>query len=96
MKHEKEARRIYEMQQKSLHDRASLLAAVEEMKKKGYEKGFKEGFEKGFEEGKREVKQKVAKALLWKGMDIPFIAEITELTAKEIMELKSGIPSFKC
>jgi flagellar biosynthesis/type III secretory pathway protein FliH len=60
MKQEKETHRIFEMQQKSLYDRASLLAAVEEMKKKG----FKEGFEKGWEEGKRQVKQKVAKALL--------------------------------
>jgi len=49
---------------------------------------LKEGLEKGREEGKRAV----ARKLLLKGMDIPFIVETTELSEEEIERIKRELP----
>ena len=55
--------------------------------KKGKKEGIKEGKKEGKKEGIKEEKTKIAKKLLMKKMDIKEIAEITELSEKEIKSL---------
>jgi len=62
----------------------ALHQKLEEGMAKGIEKGMAQGIEKGRKEGKRDV----ARKLLLKGMDIPFIADATDLTEEEIEQLK--------
>ena len=50
----------------------------------GIEKGRLQGIKKGITEGKREI----AKMLLYKGMEISFIAEVTQLSEEDILKLK--------
>ncbi|MXQ54041.1 Rpn family recombination-promoting nuclease/putative transposase [Shimazuella alba] len=77
---DEEARRLYEMRQKALHDEASSIAGAKEEGKK---------------EGKLEEKEKVAKILLQENMDVPLIMKATGLTEDVILQLKSNIFSLK-
>jgi predicted transposase/invertase (TIGR01784 family) len=73
-----EARRIYEMRQKALHDEASMLAGARE-----------EGESKGRVLGLYEKSVEIAQKMLAKGMDMEEITELSGLTVKEIMRLKA-------
>ncbi|GFZ76394.1 hypothetical protein GCM10008018_22190 [Paenibacillus marchantiophytorum] len=75
-----EARRLYEMRQKALHDEASL---IEGAKAEGMEKGI----EKGIEIGQQHAKIALAKKLIAKEMDISFIIEVTGLSEEDIENL---------
>ncbi len=68
-----EARRLYEMRQKFLHDEASMLAGARE---------------EGEAIGEHKKAIEVAKKLLAKGTDIAAIADISGLSEEEIERLK--------
>jgi len=68
-----EARRVYEMRQKALHDEASMLEGARE---------------EGESLGKFKGKLEVAKNMLTKGMDIPAVAERTGLSTEQLEQLK--------
>ena len=54
---------------------------------KGMEKGRKEGMEKGRQEGMQVEKLAIAKNLLSKGSDLPFVAEVTGLSEEALKAL---------
>jgi predicted transposase/invertase (TIGR01784 family) len=85
---DEEARRLYEMRQKALHDEASSLAGAKE---EGIKEGIKIGTEKGKEEGRREEKVNTVRAMLQNGIDINVICEVTKLTKEEIAALQIQI-----
>ncbi|MEK3913023.1 Rpn family recombination-promoting nuclease/putative transposase [Paenibacillus sp. FSL H7-0331] len=72
-----EARRLYEMRQKFLHDEASMLAGARE-----------EGEAVGEAKGEYKKAIEVAKKLLAKGTDIAAVADISGLSQEEIGRLK--------
>ena len=76
-----EARRLYELRQKALHDEASQLhgARLE---------GRLEGKLEGKLEGRREKELEVARNLLGMGLDTAAIAQATGLSADEVEQLK--------
>ena len=65
-----------------------LDEALQQKLEEGRAIGLEEGRELGREEGKRAV----ARKLLLKGMDIPFIVEMTELSEEEIERIKRELP----
>jgi predicted transposase/invertase (TIGR01784 family) len=73
-----EARRLYEMRQKALHDEASLLEGARE-----------EGEAKGRELGLYEKSVEIARKMLAKGKEIDEIVELSGLTVEEIERLKA-------
>ncbi|KPV58723.1 hypothetical protein QJ48_15250 [Paenibacillus sp. A3] len=75
-----EARRLYEMRQKALHDEASMIDGAKE-----------EGKREGKLEGKREKEIEVAKNLLEMGMDVTKIAKATGLPESEVKKLKEQL-----
>jgi len=74
---DKEAKELYEIREKSLHDQISSLTGARE-------EGRQEGIEEGREEGKKQEKIEMAKKLLKSGSDISFISMVTGLDASEI------------
>ncbi len=54
---------------------------------KGIEKGIEEGIEKGIEKNRRDM----AKNFLRKGISVELVAEASELTLKEVKELKKNL-----
>ena len=70
----------YRLREKSLHERASMIADAKE-----------EGREEGMKEGVKEGKLVTAKAALMKGLDIDFVAEITGLPIEIIQQLKNEL-----
>ncbi|KZE78533.1 hypothetical protein AV654_01895 [Paenibacillus elgii] len=75
-----EARRLYEMRQKALHDEASMIDGAKE-----------EGKREGKLEGKREKEIEVAKNLLEMGMDVAKIVKATGLPESEVKKLKEQL-----
>jgi predicted transposase/invertase (TIGR01784 family) len=71
-----EARRLYELRQKALHDEASMIAGAKE-----------EGLREGLKEGKKEMVLK----LLQRGMNVAEIIEISGLPEDEIRRLQATI-----
>ncbi|MGF9912509.1 Rpn family recombination-promoting nuclease/putative transposase [Paenibacillus ehimensis] len=71
-----EARRLYEMRQKALHDEASMIDGAKE---------------EGKRQGKREKEIEVAKNLLEMGMDVAKIAKATGLPENEVKKLKEQL-----
>ncbi|SCW50914.1 conserved hypothetical protein (putative transposase or invertase) [Paenibacillus tianmuensis] len=71
-----EARRLYEMRQKALHDEASMIDGAKE---------------EGKQERKREKEIEVAKNLLEMGMDVVKIAKATGLPEGEVRKLKEQL-----
>ncbi|MBU7315612.1 Rpn family recombination-promoting nuclease/putative transposase [Paenibacillus sp. SM 69] len=71
-----EARRLYEMRQKALHDEASMIDGAKE---------------EGKREGKREKEIEVAKNLLEMGLDVTKIAKATGLPESEVKKLKEQL-----
>ncbi|MBQ0087791.1 MAG: hypothetical protein KBT27_00450, partial [Prevotellaceae bacterium] len=77
-----------ELKQKYIKDmkteidkRAQLKYAIET----GLEEGRKRGMEIGRAEGKAEGRSEVARAMLDRGMDIALIADVTGLSAEQIL-----------
>lgn len=68
-----EARRMYEMRQKALHDEASMLEGARA---------------EGESIGRSKEKLEVAQNMLDKGMDIAIIAELTGLSAEQLNSLR--------
>ena len=58
-----------------------------QMEQESKEKGLREGLEQGLAQGLEQGKKEVALSLLKKGMDIPFIIEVTGLSQDEIEQL---------
>lgn len=73
---DKEARRLYEMRQKALHDEASMLEGARE-----------EGERRGESVGTRKGKMEVAKNLFSMGIDIATVAKATGLNEEELQKL---------
>ena len=85
---DKKLRRIAELEEKW---RIDEISAKNYWKKSGLEEGREEGRTLGREEGKKEEKIKIAKEMLKNGADINFIKKCTELTEKEIQDIKSNM-----
>ncbi|MCD1258985.1 Rpn family recombination-promoting nuclease/putative transposase [Paenibacillus athensensis] len=68
-----EARRMYEMRQKALHDEASMLEGARA---------------EGESIGRSKEKLEVAQNMLDKGMDVTTIAELTGLSSEKLVNLK--------
>ena len=87
--------------------RTMLITALEKEKQQIYHNGHIEGKREGHVEGKREgrvegkregrVEGKIetARAMLAKGMEIKLIAEITELSQAQLLQLKAELSSEK-
>ena len=77
-----------------------LITALEKEKQQiyhnghmeGRREGHLEGKKEGHLEGKREGKIETAQAMLAKGMEIGLIAEITELSQEQLLQLKAQLP----
>ncbi|NQX71200.1 Rpn family recombination-promoting nuclease/putative transposase [Paenibacillus alba] len=80
-KQNKEARRLYEMRQKALHDEASMIDGARE---EGRQEVMQEAIQKGMHEGKIEI----AKNLLSMAFDVAQVIEATGLSKDEIQKLK--------
>ena len=74
---DREARYLYEMRQKALHDEVSMIEVSRE-----------EGMTKGIQIGEVRGKFEVARKMLAKGILVSEISEITGLTEDEIKQLK--------
>ncbi|NQX71193.1 Rpn family recombination-promoting nuclease/putative transposase [Paenibacillus alba] len=72
-----EARRLYEMRQKALHDEVSMLYGARE-----------EGKAEGRAEGKAEGKFEVARNMLGEGIAVSLISRMTGLSEQEIERLQ--------
>ncbi len=83
----KEKGRFEGMQQgKQKYLQEGMLAGMQKGKLEGKEEGRQEGKIEGKQEGLRQV---IAN-MFQKNVDIPFIAEVTGLSEKEIKKLKNG------
>ena len=73
-----------------------LITALEKEKQQiyhnGHIEGKREGHLEGKKEGKKEGKIETAQAMLAKGMEIELIAEITELSQEQLLQLKAQLP----
>ncbi|MDF2652123.1 MAG: hypothetical protein K0Q73_7928 [Paenibacillus sp.] len=76
-----EARRLYEMRQKALHDEVSMLEGARE-------EGERRGEVRGREQGLYEKSVEIARKMLSKKMDMDEIVEFSGLTVEEIERLK--------
>ncbi|UKS26562.1 Rpn family recombination-promoting nuclease/putative transposase [Paenibacillus sp. HWE-109] len=83
-----EARRLYEMRQKALHDEASMLDGARE---EGRQEGMQKGMQKGIEEGMHKSRIEIAKNLLGIGIDVAKVIEATGLTKDEVQRLKEEL-----
>ena len=80
--------------------RTMLITALEKEKQQiyhnghieGKKEGHMEGKEEGHIEGKREGKIETAQAMLSRGMEIGLIAEITQLSQEQLLQLKAQLP----
>ena len=74
-----------------------LITALEKEKQQiyhnGHLEGKREGHLEGKREGKREGKIETAQAMLSRGMEIKLIAEITELSQAQLLQLKAQLPA---
>ena len=58
----------------------------------GKKEGHLEGKKEGYLEGKREGKIETAQAMLSKRMELGLIAEITQLSQEQLLQLKAQLP----
>jgi len=82
-----ELRQLLELRAKEAHDRATALA---EARERGIEEGIQKGIEKGIEKGAREERLVVARRMLSRGLEAPFVAETTGLPLEEVHRLQAG------
>jgi predicted transposase/invertase (TIGR01784 family) len=83
-----EARRLYEIRQKMLHDEASMIDGAKE---EGKKEGRIEGRIEGEIEGRIEEKRQFALKLLQRGMTVTDVTEISELSEDEVRRLQDNI-----
>ena len=86
----------YEARQKAIRDCNSQMKSAREYGlKKGMEEGIEQGIEQGIKQGKaqgeRSVLQKLIRKKKEKGMSLAMIAELLEMTLKEVEELDNEI-----
>jgi predicted transposase/invertase (TIGR01784 family) len=81
---EKEARELYELREKALHDEASNLVGARE-------EGKKEGKIEGKIEGERIKAVEIAKKALLSGSAVSFVATITSLNEDEVIKIKEEL-----
>ncbi|WP_027309335.1 hypothetical protein [Caloramator sp. ALD01] len=77
----KKARMAYEAKMAALRDEKTRLI---EAKEEGRMEGRNEGIEIGIQKGKRLTAEK----MLRKGLDVETVAELTDLSIKEVEEIK--------
>jgi len=70
-------------------ERKGKLEGKLEGMQEGERKGKLEGMQEGERKGKLEGKLEIAQAMLVKGLDVNFIAEITGLSVSEIERIKN-------
>jgi predicted transposase/invertase (TIGR01784 family) len=79
----------YEHSLKVYRDLNNVIETAESKgEKRGEAKGEARGIVKGKLQGKQEEKLEIARTMLAKGLEIDFIAEITQLSKEEIEKLK--------
>lgn len=82
----------YEARQKAIRDYNSQMKSAREYGlKKGMEEGIEQGIKQGIEQGERSVLQKLIRKKKEKGMSLAMIAELLEMTLKEVEELDNEI-----
>ena len=82
----------YEARQKAIRDYNSQMKSAREYGlKKGMEEGIEQGIEQGKAQGERSVLQKLIRKKKEKGMSLAMIAELLEMTLKEVEELDNEI-----
>ena len=74
----------YRLREKSLHERASMIADAKE-------EGREEGMKEGMKEGEMKKAKETAKAALIEGSNIEFVAKITGLPIEIIQQLKNEL-----
>jgi len=67
---------------------SNLERTLDEIVRKREQQGIERGFEQGIERGIEETKHHVAQSLIGKGMDDPFIADVTGLSLETIRRLR--------
>ena len=72
-----------------------LITALEREKRQIFQNGLLEGKQEGRIEGKIEGKIEAAQAMLAKGMEITLIAEITNLSEEQLLQLKDRLFSVE-
>lgn len=74
-----------------MHTDCDIINAINTAKKdgyaEGYAKGFAEGFVEGFAEGIKFRKVEIARKMLRRGMAVDEVAEVMDMTIKEIKEM---------
>ena len=81
------------MKEKGVGDmQTNIERILDEALQQKLEEGRAIGLEEGRELSREEGKRAVARKLLLKGMDIPFIVETTELSEEEIERIKRELP----
>ena len=82
----------YEARQKAIRDYNSQMKSAREYGlKKGMEEGIEQGIKQGKAQGERSVLQKLIRKKKEKGMSLAMIAELLEMTLKEVEELDNEI-----
>ncbi|WP_135550482.1 RpnC/YadD family protein [Paenibacillus cymbidii] len=66
----------------------TLDEIVRKREQQGIERGFEQGIERGIERGIEDTKHQVARSLIGKGMDDPFITDVTGLSLETIRRLR--------
>lgn len=79
--------RLAELREKAIFE---LNTAVSSGFRQGMKRGIEEGIEKGIKQGTLKEKREIATKLLKSGFDINLIQEITNLSTKEIEDLKEN------
>jgi len=69
--------------------KSMLVVALEKEREKARTEGLAEGREEGREEGRAAERREIARAMLYKGMDLALIAEVTGLTKAELNQLQA-------
>lgn len=70
-------------------DEDKIMTLAEQWRQEGYQKGIEKGIFEGMEKGKLEGKLEIARALLYKNMDLDAISSVTGLSADELKKLVS-------
>ena len=76
---------------RELEEVGSMLCDIDTWPEKWMQIGMREGEEKGIEKGEKMQARKIALRMLEKEKSIAEIAELTDLTEKEILELIDDI-----
>ena len=72
--------------------REKVMSIADILKREGKQLGLREGLRKGKQEGKLEKALEIARAMLKKSMPVTTIAEITQLSPRDIKKLNDTKP----